>query len=177
MSDLSWVKPGDLKPWPKNPRKNDDAVTRVAESIRRFGFGAPIVARKENSEIIAGHTRWKAARMLKLDKVPVRFLDVNERDAHILALADNKLGEVAEWDKGELAEQLSNYSLGEADLAGWGAQDLAALFSAEGGGDTSEQLGGDLTYSVVIECDDEEQQAELMERFDAEGLRCKPLIS
>src|SRR6188472_727457 len=61
-----WVNLSALHPWPNNPTKDDPAsVRRVAESIKRFGFGAPLVARAENGEIIAGHTRFKAAQLLK----------------------------------------------------------------------------------------------------------------
>lgn len=59
-----WISPTKLKPWRGNPRHNDATVDRVCESIRRWGFGAPLVARRENKELIAGHTRLKAAKRL-----------------------------------------------------------------------------------------------------------------
>jgi len=123
-----WVDPATLKPWAKNPRKNDgEPVVKVAESIKRFGFASPIVARLETREIIAGHTRWKAAQSLKLDRVPVRFVDLSEREAHLLALADNRLGELAEWDTPELHDLLRSYDLGDQMLAGWGDKDLREM--------------------------------------------------
>ena len=60
----------DVKPYPNNPRTNDDAVDAVAGSIREFGFRQPIVVDSEGV-IIVGHTRWKAAQKLGLEKVPV----------------------------------------------------------------------------------------------------------
>jgi len=129
-----WVDPSTLKPWPKNPRKNDgEPVVRVAESIKRFGFAAPIVARTETREIIAGHTRWKAAQSLQLTQVPVRFLDISEREAHLLALADNRLGELAEWDTPELQSILTSYDLGDQMVAGWTEKDLRELERAARG--------------------------------------------
>ena len=123
-----WVHPDTLKPWPKNPRKNDgEPVAKVVESIKRFGFAAPIVARLATREIIAGHTRWKAAQQLKLDKVPVRFLDISEANAHLLALADNRLGELADWDTPALREVLATYSVDDALIAGWTDAELTAL--------------------------------------------------
>lgn len=123
-----WVSPSALKPWAKNPRKNDgEPVAKVADSIRRFGFAAPIVARRETHEIIAGHTRWKAAMQLKLERVPVRFLDITEREAHLLALADNRLGELAEWDTPELHSILASYDLGDVMMAGWDEKDMREL--------------------------------------------------
>lgn len=122
-----WVAPSALKPWPKNPRKNDGAIAKVAESIRRFGFAAPIVARRESKEIIAGHTRWKAAKRLGLERVPVRFVDLSEAEAHALALADNRLGEIAEWDTPELKTLLTELDEATAVIAGWDELDLAKL--------------------------------------------------
>jgi len=122
------VETGSIKAWPANPRKNDgEPVTRVADSIRRFGFAAPIVARLETREIIAGHTRWKAAQMLKMTHVPVRFVDLSEREAHLLALADNRLGELAEWDTPELHTLLQQYDVGEQFVAGWNEKDMREL--------------------------------------------------
>lgn len=67
-----YVSPDSLVPWKDNPRKNDgEPVRKVAESIRRFGFGAPILARRDNGEIIAGHTRWKAARDLPCPEMAI----------------------------------------------------------------------------------------------------------
>jgi hypothetical protein len=124
----AWVNPQVLKPWAGNPRKNDgEPVAKVAESIKRFGFAAPIVARRETGEIIAGHTRWKAALKLKLKRVPVRYMDLDEREARLLALADNRLGELAEWDDTLLHELLGGYDLAEQFVAGWSETDMQAL--------------------------------------------------
>lgn len=134
-----WVETQKLKPWAKNPRKNDHAVDKVCASITRWGFGAPLIARRENGEIIAGHTRLKAALKLKLKMVPVRYLDLSEEQAHQLALADNKLGEEASWDDQALIDILSAWSPQDRDLAGWSDKDMAALERAAGvGGDVKE---------------------------------------
>jgi ParB-like chromosome segregation protein Spo0J len=62
-----------LKPWEKNPRINDHAVDMVVKSITEFGFNVPILC-DSNFTIIAGHTRWKAAKKLKLKTVPTVVL-------------------------------------------------------------------------------------------------------
>lgn len=129
MSDdvaAEWVALDELTPWAGNPRRNDIAAAKVAVSIKRFGFGSPILARR-NGEIIAGHTRLKAAEMLGLKRVPVRYLDISEKEARLLALADNKLGEVAAWNAPMLAEILSDYGLEDAEFAGWDSMDLGKL--------------------------------------------------
>lgn len=125
-----WVDIDSLTPWEKNPRINDAAVPKVADSIKRFGFASPIIARREDGEIIAGHTRLKAAQTLGLERVPVRYMDLDPADAHLLAVADNKLNERAEWDESLVAEVLSGFSLDDADLAGFDSDELDKLGKA-----------------------------------------------
>jgi len=114
-SAATWEAVGTLVPWDSNPRLNDRAIEKVAASIKRFGFGAPIVARSEDRMVIAGHTRLKAAIHLGLDRVPVRFVDLDPADARMLALADNRTGEEAEWNIGALPSILAGFA--QADLA------------------------------------------------------------
>lgn len=114
-----WVDIKALTPWRDNPRKNEHAVEAVAESIKRFGFAAPIIARTDG-EVIAGHTRLKAAQALGLDRVPVRYMDLDPADAKLLALADNKVGELAEWDDDRLSDILNELHADGVDLDGLG---------------------------------------------------------
>lgn len=119
-----------LQPWSANPRDNKAAIDEVAKSIRRFGWGAPIVANKRNGEIIAGHTRYAAAQKLKLEQVPVRWLDLDPADAHALALADNKVGEVATWDDATLRQVLAELKEADESLladTGFSDEELARL--------------------------------------------------
>ena len=175
----TWEPIDSLTPWSKNPRKNDgEPVDRVAKSIERFGFAAPIVARTSDRVIIAGHTRWKAARKLGMDKVPVRFVDLDPDQAAALALADNRLTEITPWDDDGLAELLSGMSNDLRDLAGWDDDALRKLLGdvADDILDSSPQLDG-LMYRVVIDCADENAQAETIAALEAEGYKCQPLIS
>ena len=103
-----WVSINDLNPWQDNPRQNSEAISEVAKSIKRFGFASPIIARKADNMIIAGHTRFEAAKEIGLKTVPVRFMDLDLNDAQLLALADNKLGEIALWDDSKLKDILMN---------------------------------------------------------------------
>ena len=89
---------GWLTPYENNPRNNDEAVEPVANSISEFGFKVPIVATSDG-EIINGHTRWKAAKKLKLKTVPVIIADdLTEEQVRAFRLADNKVAEIARWD-------------------------------------------------------------------------------
>jgi ParB-like chromosome segregation protein Spo0J len=129
----TWEPTSTLRPWDKNPRKNDgEPVARVAKSIQRFGFSSPIVARLADRRIIAGHTRWKAAKKLGMETVPVRFLDIDEDQAAALALADNKLSEITPWDDDALADVLREIEAAGVDMdgLGWSTEEIDALLGA-----------------------------------------------
>lgn len=115
-----------LKPWANNPRRNDHVVTRVADSIEEFGWGRNIVARRSNWEIIAGHTAWKAAMQRGDEWVPVRFMDITEDKAHRYAIADNRIGELAEWDMVPLTKLLKDFDTDVGKL-GWSDAELKKL--------------------------------------------------
>ena len=98
----------ELKPYEKNPRKNDQSVDKVANSIKEFGFKVPIVVDKNNI-IVCGHTRYKAAKKLGLAVVPcVVAGDLTEEQIKAYRLADNKVGEDSEWDIDLLSEELGD---------------------------------------------------------------------
>lgn len=88
----------ELRPYENNPRKNDEAVKYVAESIESFGFKVPLVIAADGV-IVAGHTRYKAAKKLKLQTVPCIIVDdLTDQQIKAFRLADNKVAEKAEWD-------------------------------------------------------------------------------
>jgi len=98
-----------IKPYEKNPRKNDGAVDGVAESIKQFGFQQPIVVDKDNV-IVAGHTRYKAAKKLGLKTVPcVRADELTKEQVKAYRILDNKLNELATWDFEALSEELKSF--------------------------------------------------------------------
>jgi DNA modification methylase len=139
-----------LEHWPierlveyaRNPRKNDHAVDTVAAAIREFGFRVPIVAKRDGT-IIDGHLRFKAARKLELETVPVLLGDdMTETQIKAFRLSVNKLAELAGWDedllKLELAElQMAQYDL---ELMGFGDEELERLLNGadDGGGLTED---------------------------------------
>lgn len=109
------LKTVDIKPYFRNPRKNDDAVEGVAESIQAFGFQNPIILDKDNV-IIAGHTRWKAALKLDLKELPCIIADLPEEYVKAYRIADNKYGEKSEWDFALLKDEFEDLDTGEFDL-------------------------------------------------------------
>ena len=107
----------DLKPYEKNPRKNDASVKYVQESIKEFGFKVPIVIDKDNV-IVTGHTRYKASKNLGLETVPVIVADdLTPEQIKAYRLADNKVSEFSVWDYellgGELGELGDSFDMGD----------------------------------------------------------------
>ena len=104
------LKLSDITPYENNPRNNEEAVEPVMNSIKEFGFKVPIVIDK-NNVIVAGHTRYKAAKKLKLDTIPcIKADDLNEEQIRAFRLADNKVSEIATWDYNILNFEMENIS-------------------------------------------------------------------
>jgi ParB-like chromosome segregation protein Spo0J len=152
---FQWLALDAIRPWDRNPRKNDPAVPRVASSIRRFGFIAPVVVWASAGRLVAGHTRLKALRRLLADDpgflprgapaaglVPVRFAEfASEAEADAYALADNRLNEIATWDSGALGLILAELQKVDAALVediGFSAQELAKLMPSDPTGEADE---------------------------------------
>lgn len=125
--DFDWIDVGELQPWIKNPRFNDVAVVPVANSIEEFGFGAPIVVQAGTNMIIAGHTRLKAALRLGWKKVPCRILEISDRNAERLAIADNKTNEIADWNEEHLQDILAGFEPEELENIGFNEEELQQL--------------------------------------------------
>lgn len=110
-------------PYERNPRAiTDKAVEKVAASIKEFGWRQPIVV-DGNGVILAGHTRWRAAKHLGLKKVPVVVAaDLSPEKARAYRIADNRTAEETDWDNDLLTSELEELSrlLGEEGLPALG---------------------------------------------------------
>ena len=107
----------ELRPYEKNPRKNDAAVEKVANSIKTFGFKVPLVIDTDNV-IVCGHTRFKAAQKLGLNKVPcVVADDLSPELIKAFRLADNKVAELSYWDFEKLGFELDELKNVGLDLS------------------------------------------------------------
>ncbi len=119
----------EITPYEKNPRLNDDAVEAVMNSIQAFGWRQPIVV-DGDGVIICGHTRWKAAQRLGLEKVPVHVAtDLSPEKVRAYRIADNKSAELAEWNMELLPLEMAVLQGAGFDWSalGFSADDLAKL--------------------------------------------------
>lgn len=162
------IKLKDIKPYEKNPRKNDQSVDKVVNSIKEFGFKVPIVIDKHNV-IVCGHTRYKAAKKLGLAVVPcVVADDLTEEQIKAYRLADNKVGEDSEWDMDLLGDELDG--IFDIDMSDFGFdfdfEDEAGV--ATSGADQENNQKEYQNTSTEISVDDYAD-----ENFQHECPRCK----
>ena len=129
--NIQYIDIDKLKPYENNPRKNDQAVGKVAKSIENFGFKVPIVI-DPNHTIVAGHTRYKASKKLGLDEIPCIIADdLTEEQIKAFRIADNRVGAEAEFDFELLPIELEG--IGEFDIEdlGFDPGELDDLFKDE----------------------------------------------
>ncbi len=154
----------ELIPYENNPRRNDDAVEFVANSIKEFGWKVPLVIDKGNV-IVAGHTRYKAAQKLGIEEVPCIVADdLTDEQIKAFRVADNKVGEIASWDNKKLDEELTE--IFDIDMSQFGFKDYSDVV------DLSENLIEKLEV-IIITCPDETNMQETYERLTEEGYECR----
>lgn len=171
-------------PYENNPRRNDEAVEKVANSIREFGWQQPIVVDKEGV-VIVGHTRLKAAHELGLKEVPVLVAEeLTDNQVKAYRLADNKTGELASWDWSQFNIELEDIDWLDINMEQFGFNELkwneevtdSAVYgelSDEELDEYSEHAKEQLkSYNVIICCLDDEEQ-EFMKKLIHEEDRLK----
>ena len=170
--NIQHLKLAELRPYERNPRKNDAAIGPVAESIKQYGFLVPLVITAEH-EIIAGHTRYKAAKRLKLKTVPCVVADeLTPEQIKAFRLVDNKTAEFAEWDAELLPLELADIA---ADLSAFGF-DLPEPGEPEekpDGGQKETSFNYQEQYGVIVMCESEAHQEEVYETLRGMGYDCK----
>ena len=123
-----------LIPYARNPRRNQAAISKVAASIKEFGFRQPVVV-DSDYVVVVGHTRLEAAKILGLDEVPVHVAkDMTPAQAKAYRLADNRTGEDANWDFELLAleiDDLREQFDGDLSAIGFDEGELENLSNSE----------------------------------------------
>jgi len=160
----------ELIPYVNNPRINDHAVDAVASSIKNFGFRVPIIIDARN-EIVAGHTRLKAAKKLGMKEIPTLVADdLDDNQIRAFRLADNKVGELAEWDFTVLEIELQN--IDDIDMSNFEFDDFSSDDDLDDL-DTSEQDLNDVTVIVIDVAEHELEQT--FDKLTESGYSCRIL--
>ena len=160
----------DIQMYENNPRKNSDAVQYVINSIQNFGFKVPIIIDKNNM-IVCGHTRYKAARRLKMATIPcIMADDLDEDQIRAFRLADNKVAEMSTWDYDRLEQEVGLLDPLEFDLADFGFFPSYEADEDEEDNDTEDGISSEPSYSLVIDCESKAEQKDTYERLMKMGI-------
>jgi len=163
----------------RNARKiSEAAVAKVAASIKEFGFRQPLVVDSE-AVIICGHARLLAAKRLGLKEVPVHVaIGLTPAQVKAYRLMDNRSHQETSWDIDLLPLEFADLKDLSIDLSLTGFDDLQVMRFLNGGSAAGPGFNvGDIAFKIVLDCDSEVQQAELLRRFTDEGYTCRPLIA
>jgi hypothetical protein len=200
---VEYVALDDVRPADRNPKAHDHASLRA--SVERFGFVEPMIRDDRTGRLVAGHGRLDELRMARardatgtppgvlldddgrwLVPVLVGWASRDDVEAQAYVLSSNRIVELGGWDESILTDVLVDLEqLGDAALIGTGytVDDALAALSKRLGelgeddpADARPQLDG-LTYRVVIDCDDEQHQAHVLEWLTAEGLSVRAVVN
>ena len=167
----------ELTRFPGNARRGN--VAEIRKSLRRHGQYRAIVVRVHDGRhvILAGNHTADALEAEGHDTARCELIECTDDEARRIALADNKLAELGDYDSDLLADLLASLD-GDYEGTGWDAQDVDGLADALGDGDgdaPADDLPG--TWGVIVECETEQQQARLLQQLDAEGFRVRALMA
>lgn len=170
----------ELKPFADNPRQHSERnINDIKRSIARFGWTNPILVRREDNMVIAGHGRIEAAKIEGLKQVPVIYLDMSANDAKLYSIADNRTAETSEWNLPALDDLIQELdALPDIDLrdTGFELEELDRMHLGPTVNDMEKQPTAD-EYLIIVECDSEDQQTEIFTSLDSQGYKCRVLIS
>lgn len=173
ISEFQRVDVEKLIPYVNNAKKHSDGqITRIAASIREFGFLSPVVIDNDYN-VIAGHGRIMAAKKLGMTDVPCVFADgLTDAQRKAYILADNRLSEFAEWDMELVTSELEALQELDFDI------DLTGFELPDEGGDgdggsAETSFNYEEQYGVIVMCKNESEQESVYNELTASGYECK----
>lgn len=127
--EIRTVPIGKVKPWGRNPRKGH-AVDRIVRSIEEFGYLQPVVVQRKTYRLLAGHGRLEALKKSGAKKIPVIIADLPDGRAEAFAIADNRAGDLSDWDGSKLADVLGGLEKDLQQAAGYTEREIENLLEA-----------------------------------------------
>lgn len=185
---IVWRPLRELQPYIHNARRHPDRqIAKLRNSLKRFGWTTALGV--AGSELVTGHGRLAAALELAqrdetIPHAPDKWLaptvdlsHLSEPDRRAYRIADNRIATDAGWDVDLLRIELKALEATGFDLAltGFVQADLGILLGAKQDANR-QRLQAGMKYQVIVECDTEQAQADLVERLRAEGITCKPMM-
>jgi ParB-like chromosome segregation protein Spo0J len=173
---------------PENARTHSERnISAIMDSLRTFGQVEPLVVQKKSGRVIGGNGRLQAMKLLGWRKADIVQIDIDDLKARELGIVLNRTSELAGWDWAKLTKSLEEISgsVGGilADIhVGFNEKELKKLLdkpSTESPSDagSTPQLPEGLTYSLIVDFDNEEAQKKLLEELEKRELNCRLMIS
>jgi len=167
----------ELEPFDGNARQHDGKTLET--SIKVHGQYRTLLVRETDDGrhvLIAGHGTAEAMKARGHTKARVEVLSCTDEEALQINLMDNKSNDLAGYFENLLAAQLELVKDGGMwEGTGWDEKTAAKYLDAQDGDEGDEQAAE--TWAIIVNCRDEAQQADLLDKFTAEGLDCKALVT
>ena len=164
-----------LKPYGNNSRTHSkDQIHQVAKSIREFGFTNPILI-SDDFDIVAGHGRYLAAKVLGMTSVPcIKLTGLTAEQRRAYVIADNKLAEKAGWDEDLLKLELGSLDRTDFDLGliGFSEKELNRILSDDTEMETAKPEDPD-ELAVIVSCSSKDEQESAYDLLVANGYTCR----
>lgn len=165
----------ELVPADYNPRRiSAKRLEGLRASLRRFGNVQTIVFNRRLRRIVGGHQRVTLLAEAGVKETGVTVVDLDDKDEHALNSAPNNPKITGEFDDDLLQPMLAQLQLDDEDL--FADVNLNEVLKGETDAPDSDAIMGGLEYCIIIDCSSEDQWAELLARFESEGIECKGQI-
>lgn len=169
----------DIFPYPNNARNHSDKqIALLAKLIDKYGIDQPIVV-DEDGVILKGHGRRLAALKLGLTHFPVVVQQgLSDADKRGLRIADNQATLVSTWDPELIRLELQDLKAMQFDmnLFGFSDKELARLSNDTDEG-VEEITSFEPIHQILIECANEQEQLETLEKLQKDGIKCRALVA
>lgn len=164
----------DLKEWPGNPRVHD--LDLLAESLAANGQYKPIVVRKKDMRILAGHGTVKAAKRINWTEIDATWFEGDDEEAKRIVLIDNRSPERGGYDPEKHLAMLNSMSdLGGTGYAPVDLERLAAIQQTPATTDPAAGGAGPETFEFICEAPDGETRQDLIDDLERQGYKCRAL--
>jgi len=160
-----------LKEWPGNPRIHD--LELLAESLAANGQYKPIVVRKKDMRILAGHGTVKAAKRINWTEIDAVWFEGDDEEAKRIVLMDNRSNERGGYDPEKHLAMLN--SMSDLDGTGYVAADLERLNATVAAAPPEDPPPPVETFEFICEAPDKETRQDLIDDLERQGYKCRAL--